>query len=78
MPWRRRTCRSSWCFRTTITSPDAFFDEYKKVEDVMWARTHADHLQQPEGTPIYFGVDFDLRHWDGKKSDSSSVTAQPH
>ena len=26
----------------------------------MWARTHADHLQQPEGTPIYFGADFEL------------------
>ncbi len=62
-------------FQNDNHKPDAFFDEYKKVEDVMWARTHADHLQQPGGTPIYFGVDFDLRHWDGKKSDSS-VTAQ--
>lgn len=54
--------------------PEAFLDGNKKVEDVMWARTHADHLQQPEDTPIYFGVDFDLRHWEGKRSDSGVTT----
>lgn len=62
-------------FQNNNNVPENFLKENKKVEDVMWARTHADHLQQPEGTPIYFGVDFDLRHWDGKKSDSN-VTEQ--
>jgi Domain of unknown function (DUF1906) len=62
-------------FQNNNNKAENFLDENKKVEDAMWARTHADHLQQPEGTPIYFGADFNLTHWDGKKSDSS-VTAQ--
>jgi hypothetical protein len=55
---------------------DNFLDPNKKVEDVAWARRHADGLQQPAGTPIYFGADFDLRHWDGKKgkSDPAATT----
>lgn len=62
-------------FQNANHNPDGFLDRDKVVRDVMWARTHADHVEQPEGTPIYFGVDFDLRHWDGKRSDPA-VTAQ--
>ncbi len=64
-------------FQQDNHKPDSFLDENKKVEDLMWARTHADHLQQPEGTPIYFAADFDLLHWDSKKRKSDpSVTEQ--
>ncbi len=64
-------------FQHDNNKPDNFLDENKKHQDLMWARTHADHLQQPEGTPVYFGADFDLRHWDGKKGKSdASVTSQ--
>ena len=58
-------------FQHANNKAENFLDENKKIEDAMWARAHADHLQQPEGTPIYFGADFELRHWDGKtrKSD---------
>jgi hypothetical protein len=64
-------------FQQDNHKPDSFLDKNKKVEDLMWARTHADHLQQPEGTPIYFAADFDLLHWDGKKRKSDpSVTEQ--
>ncbi len=62
-------------FQHGNNDPDSFFSDSKASADIMWARTHADHLQQPEGTPIYFGADFDLRHWDGKRSDPA-VTAQ--
>jgi hypothetical protein len=64
-------------FQHDNNKPENFLDENKKVEDVMWARTHADHLKQPSGTPIYFGADFDLLHWDAKKGKSDpSVTEQ--
>ena len=64
-------------FQQDNHKPDNFLDENKKIDDVMWARAHADHLQQPAGTPIYFGADFDLLHWDGTKRKSDpSVTAQ--
>ena len=64
-------------FQNNNNVPDNFLDPNKKVEDVAWARRHADALRQPAGTPIYFGADFDLRHWDGKKGKSDpSATSQ--
>jgi hypothetical protein len=62
-------------FQHGNNDPDSFVSDSKQAVDAMWARTHADHLQQPEGTPIYFGADFDLLHWDGKRSDPA-MTAQ--
>ena len=54
-----------------------FLDPNKKVEDVMWARAHADALQQPEGTAVYFGADFDLQHWDTKtRTSNAGITDQ--
>ena len=35
-------------FQQDNHEPELFLDENKKVEDLKWARTHADHLQQPE------------------------------
>ena len=57
-------------FQHENNKAENFLDENKKLQDLMWARTHADHLQQPEGTPIYFGADFELRHWDSKTGKS--------
>jgi hypothetical protein len=62
-------------FQNHNNIPDNFLDPNKKVEDVMWARRHADDLKQPAGTPVYFGADFDLRHWNKGKSDPS-ITEQ--
>jgi hypothetical protein len=62
-------------FQNYNNNPDNFLDPNKKVEDVMWARRHADDLKQPAGTPVYFGADFDLRHWKKGKSDSG-ITEQ--
>ncbi len=64
-------------FQHENNKAENFLDENKKLQDLMWARTHADHLQQPQGTPVYFGADFDLPHWDGKKGKSDpSITEQ--
>jgi hypothetical protein len=61
-------------FQHENNKAENFLDENKKLQDLMWARTHADHLQQPEGTPIYFGADFELRHWDSKTGKSDPGT----
>ena len=34
-------------FQHENNKPENFLDENKKRQDLMWARTHADHLQQP-------------------------------
>lgn len=61
-------------FQHANNKPENFLDEHKRIDDAMWARTHADHLRQPEGTPIYFGADFELRHWDSKAGRSDPST----
>jgi hypothetical protein len=60
-------------FQHNNNVPDNFLDPDKKVLDVEWARRHAASLRQPAGSAIYFGADFDLRHWQKGKSDPGAT-----
>jgi hypothetical protein len=47
-------------FQNNNSLADLFYNPNKKLKDVAAALSCAGHVNQPAGTPIYFGVDFDI------------------